>query len=70
MTILVTGGTGFIGSHIAKQLLAAGEQVRLLVRSPEKAQQLFGNVTDLLDIARGILPIQLRLRLPCRAARA
>lgn len=33
---LVTGSTGFIGSHVAAQLIARGEPVRLLVRSPEK----------------------------------
>ena len=32
-TILVTGGTGFIGSHCILQLLAAGHQVRTTVRS-------------------------------------
>jgi nucleoside-diphosphate-sugar epimerase len=31
-TILVTGGSGFIGSHIILQLLAAGHQVRTTVR--------------------------------------
>ena len=32
-TILVTGGSGFIGSHIILQLLAAGHEVRTTVRS-------------------------------------
>src|SRR5580693_8698248 len=31
--ILVTGGSGFIGSHSILQLLAAGHQVRTTVRS-------------------------------------
>jgi nucleoside-diphosphate-sugar epimerase len=31
--ILVTGGTGFVGSHIILQLLAAGHEVRTTVRS-------------------------------------
>ena len=30
--ILITGGTGFIGSHLAETLCAAGEHVRCLVR--------------------------------------
>lgn len=32
-TILVTGGSGFVGSHCILQLLAAGHQVRTTVRS-------------------------------------
>jgi nucleoside-diphosphate-sugar epimerase len=32
-TVLVTGGSGFIGSHIILQLLAAGRKVRTTVRS-------------------------------------
>ena len=32
MTVLLTGGTGFIGSHCAEQLSGAGIQVRALVR--------------------------------------
>ncbi|NJK92543.1 MAG: NAD(P)H-binding protein [Blastochloris sp.] len=32
--ILVTGGTGFVGREVVKQLLDAGHQVRVLVRDP------------------------------------
>lgn len=32
MTVLVTGATGFLGSHIAEQLSSAGRPVRALVR--------------------------------------
>jgi nucleoside-diphosphate-sugar epimerase len=37
---LVTGGTGFIGSHLAERLLAEGHYVRLLVRDSQKGQWL------------------------------
>jgi dihydroflavonol-4-reductase len=32
-TVLVTGGSGFVGSHVILQLLAAGHRVRATVRS-------------------------------------
>ena len=32
MEILVTGGTGFLGQHLAPRLLAAGHGVRILGR--------------------------------------
>jgi len=36
MTILVTGGTGTVGSHVVANLAAAGHDTRVLTRSPEK----------------------------------
>jgi nucleoside-diphosphate-sugar epimerase len=36
MTVLVTGGSGFIGSHCILQLLAAGHAVRTTVRSAKR----------------------------------
>ena len=32
MTTLVTGAAGFLGSHVARQLVARGESVRVLIR--------------------------------------
>ncbi|MEV4754145.1 NAD(P)H-binding protein [Micromonospora sp. NPDC049559] len=37
MTILVTGATGSVGRQVVGQLVAAGEEVRALSRSPETA---------------------------------
>jgi dihydroflavonol-4-reductase len=35
-TVLVTGGKGFLGSHIASHLVDRGDTVRIFARSPEK----------------------------------
>lgn len=39
--ILVTGGTGFVGREIVKQLLQDGHSVRILARAPKRAHTLF-----------------------------
>jgi len=41
MRVLITGGTGFIGSHTAVALIAGGHEVRLLVRDPTKLERVF-----------------------------
>ncbi len=40
--VALTGGTGFLGSHVVDALLAAGHRVRALVRRPEKPGWLKG----------------------------
>jgi len=41
MRILVTGGTGFVGSFATVALTQAGHEVRLLARDPAKAERTF-----------------------------
>jgi dihydroflavonol-4-reductase len=49
---LVTGATGFVGSHVVSQLLARGEKVRALVRPSSPAKNLQGME---VETARGDL---------------
>lgn len=41
MRVMMTGGTGFAGSHTVRRYLAAGHQVRLLVRDADKVRRVF-----------------------------
>jgi uncharacterized protein YbjT (DUF2867 family) len=43
MTTAVIGATGRVGSAVVQRLLASGSDVRVLVRDPAKARQLFGD---------------------------
>src|ERR1700754_1266319 len=62
MKIFLTGATGFIGGHVARQLRVRGDDVVALVRSPEKAETLRelgcelveGDLSDADAIARGV----------------
>src|SRR5688572_15645510 len=40
MKILVTGGTGTVGSQVVRELLGRGVDVQVLTRDPAKAQRL------------------------------
>ena len=40
MKVFITGGTGFIGAHLINALLAKGDEVHTLARSPEKAKAI------------------------------
>jgi dihydroflavonol-4-reductase len=49
MTTLVTGATGFVGSHVARQLLAAGQSVRVLVRPASNLKLLEGLAVERVE---------------------
>ncbi|MDW5561834.1 MAG: NAD-dependent epimerase/dehydratase family protein [Methanomassiliicoccus sp.] len=40
MTVLITGATGFVGSHLTEELLKKGDSIDALVRRPERAEAL------------------------------
>lgn len=47
MNILITGATGFIGSHLTKELCKQGYHCRCLVRNIEKAKEIFKDYEDI-----------------------
>lgn len=62
MLSLVTGATGFLGSHLARVLATRGDRVRVLVRSTSDPRRLEGldvqtvegDVTDASSVARAV----------------
>lgn len=61
-TALVTGATGFLGSHVARTLAARGDRVRVLVRPTSDRSRLAdldvevatGDVTDAASVAEAV----------------
>lgn len=47
--VLITGATGFIGSHLAEALVQHGDSVKCLVRSKSKCRQLAGLDVQLVE---------------------
>jgi len=66
MRVLITGGTGFVGSHAVAALYVAGHDVRLLVRDPRRIERALnplgvsvvdhavGDVTDPTSVAAAL----------------
>jgi dihydroflavonol-4-reductase len=62
MKVLVTGATGFVGNHVARQLVDAGNSVRVLVRKSSnpilledlRAERSEGDLRDILSLARAL----------------
>jgi dihydroflavonol-4-reductase len=62
MKCFVTGATGFLGSHVARQLLSRGAELRLLVRPTSRmdniadlpAERVVGDLRDLQSLKTGM----------------
>ena len=62
MKCFVTGATGFLGSHVARQLLSGGAELRLLVRPTSRidniadlpAERVLGDLRDLQSLRVGM----------------
>ena len=66
MKVLVTGGTGFVGSHSVRAIIDAGHDLRLLVRVPARlapaleplgvrdVEHVVGDATDARSVRRAI----------------
>jgi nucleoside-diphosphate-sugar epimerase len=58
----ITGGTGFIGQCLVARLLSVGHRLRIIARSPEKAERLFkdsveiipGDLCDSAALSKGV----------------
>ncbi|MBI3181296.1 MAG: NAD-dependent epimerase/dehydratase family protein [Myxococcales bacterium] len=62
MKVLVTGGTGFLGSHLVPKLVGAGHSVRLLARSKrhlaEPLELIEGDLRDREAVRRAVAGVE------------
>jgi len=62
MAILVTGATGFLGSHVARKLVERGERVRILLRKTSRtsniedidAERAYGDILDIDSVKEAL----------------
>ncbi len=47
-TVLITGATGFIGTHLVRRLLARGDALIVLARNPARARRLLGSEVQII----------------------
>ena len=62
MTALVTGATGFVGCHVARQLAERGEKMRLLVRASSRRDNIEALDSRLVEVVCGDLTDAASLR--------
>ena len=66
MTTLVTGAAGFLGSHVARQLVARGEEVRVLLRTSSQnraiadlpLEYVTGDLRDVASLDRAMKDVK------------
>ena len=66
MTTLVTGAAGFLGSHVTRQLVARGEEVRVLMRASSSnraisdlpLEYVTGDLRDASSLERAMRGVQ------------
>jgi nucleoside-diphosphate-sugar epimerase len=61
MRILLTGGTGFIGSHVAHSLVAAGHEIHALILPNDDTRRISDILSSLVTVRGDLLDSSFRL---------